>query len=71
MMTLYEKILVLHPELTVVDFLPGSGTITLQNDSDGRGDYIAKWEHPVYPRPTDEQLLPAEDQTGQNTPIQE
>jgi hypothetical protein len=56
MMTLYEKILVLYPELTVADFLPGSGTIILQNDSDGRGDYIAKWEHPTLPRPTEEQL---------------
>jgi hypothetical protein len=56
MMTLYEKILVLYPELTVADFLPGSGTIILQNDSDGRGDYIAKWDHPTLPRPTEEQL---------------
>lgn len=55
-MTLYEKILVLYPELTVADFLPGSGTIILQNDSDGRGDYIAKWDHPTLPRPTEEQL---------------
>jgi hypothetical protein len=28
----------------------------LQNDSDGRGDYIAKWEHPTLARPTDEEL---------------
>jgi hypothetical protein len=26
------------------------------NDSDGKGDYIAKWEHPTLPRPTEEQL---------------
>jgi hypothetical protein len=64
MMTLYEKILGLYPELTMTDFLPGSGFIRLQNDSDGRGDYIAKWEHPTLP-------LPPDDQTGQNTPIQE
>jgi len=25
-------------------------------DSDGKGDYIAKWEHPTLPKPTDEQL---------------
>lgn len=25
-------------------------------NSDGKGDYIAKWEHPTLPRPTDEQL---------------
>jgi hypothetical protein len=52
-MTLYEKIKALYPELTDRDFMT---VITLQNDSDGRGDYIAKWEHPDYPRPTDEQL---------------
>jgi hypothetical protein len=28
----------------------------LQNDSDDKGDYIAKWEHPTLPKPTDEQL---------------
>ena len=28
----------------------------LQNDSDGRGDYIAKWEHPTLAKPTEEQL---------------
>jgi hypothetical protein len=55
-MTLYDKIIVLYPELTVQDFMPNIGTITLQNDSDGKGDYIAKWEHPTLPRPTDEQL---------------
>ena len=32
------------------------GTIHLQNDSDGKGDYIAKWEHPTLPKPTDEEL---------------
>ena len=52
-MTLYEKIKVLYPELTVEDFL---SVIRLQDDSDGRGSYIAKWEHPTLPRPTDEQL---------------
>jgi hypothetical protein len=52
MMTLYEKIIALYPELDGYDFARGS--ITLQND--GRGDYIAKWEHPTLPRPTEEQL---------------
>lgn len=52
-MTLYEKIIALYPELTELDFRT---YITLQNDSDGRGDYIAKWEHPTLPRPTEEQL---------------
>jgi hypothetical protein len=54
-MTLYDKIIALYPELTIQDFNPLTGTITLQNDSDGKGDYIAKWEHTL-PRPTDEEL---------------
>jgi hypothetical protein len=55
-MTLYEKIIAIYPELTNQDFNPSLGTIRLQNDSDGRGDYIAKWEHPTLAKPTDEQL---------------
>jgi hypothetical protein len=50
---LYDKIMALYPSLTQWDFLT---VITLQNDSDGKGDYIAKWEHPTLPKPTDEQL---------------
>ena len=50
---LYEKIIALYPSLTIQDFL---NTIRLQNDSDGKGDYIAKWEHPTLARPTAEQL---------------
>lgn len=53
-MTLYDKIINIYPELESFDF--ADGIITLQNDSDGRGDYIAKWEHPTLPRPTDKQL---------------
>jgi len=53
---MYEKIKTLYPELTNEDFNPISGTILLQNDSDGKGDYIAKWEHPTLARPTDEEL---------------
>jgi len=52
-MTLYEKIKAIYPQLTDNDFFT---VITLQNDSDGRGDYIAKWEHPTLSRPTEEQL---------------
>ena len=55
-MTLPEKIKTIYPELTDADFAPITGNIRLQNDSDGRGDYIAKWDHPTLPRPTDEQL---------------
>ena len=56
-MTLYDKVMALYPELTTQDFLT---TIRLQNDSDGKGDYIAKWEHPTLARPTDEQLESAQ-----------
>jgi len=52
-MKLPEKIKILYPELTDFDLI---NTIRLQNDSDGKGDYIAKWEHPTLPRPTEEQL---------------
>ena len=49
---LSDKIKQIYPQLTDTDF---TTTISLQNDSDGKGDYIAKWEHTL-PRPTDEQL---------------
>ena len=52
-MTLYEKIKALYPSLTDRDF---TTTIRLQNDSDGKGDYIAAWDHPTLARPTEEQL---------------
>lgn len=57
MKTLYEKVIAIYPELTSGDFMT---VITLQNDSDGRGDYIAKWEHPTLARPTQSQLDAAE-----------
>ncbi len=53
MMTLYEKIKAIYPDLQDADFV---STIILQNDSDGKGDYIAKWVHPTLARPTEEQL---------------
>jgi hypothetical protein len=52
-MTLYDKIIALYPELTDNDFMT---VIRLQNDSDGKGDYIKEWNHPTLPRPTDEEL---------------
>ena len=55
-MNLYEKIIALYPSLTDSDFEHIKGTIHLQNDSDGKGDYIAFWNHPTYPKPTDAQL---------------
>ena len=51
---LYEKIIKLYPELADFDF--ASGVIRLQNDSDGKGDYIKEWNHSTLPRPTDEEL---------------
>ena len=52
-MTLYDKIKTLYPQLEQKDF---RDTIRLQNDSDNKGDYIAKWEHPTLAEPTKEQL---------------
>ena len=53
MTTLYDKIKALYPSLTDRDFM---ATIRLQNNSDGKGDYIAAWDHPTLARPTEEQL---------------
>ena len=52
-MTLYEKIKALYPELVAQDFMT---VIRLQNDSDGKGDYIKEWNHPTLPKPTQAQL---------------
>jgi hypothetical protein len=53
-MTLIEKIIAMYPELATYNFLDAD--IRLQNDSDGKGDYIKSWSHPDYPMPTQEQL---------------
>jgi len=53
---LYDKIIAIYPNLKPSDFYQPNGTILLQNDSDGKGDYIAKWEHPTLAKPTAEQL---------------
>ena len=52
-MTLYDKIKAIYSQIEDIAF---TTVITLQNDSDGKGDYIAKWEHPTLARPTQEQL---------------
>lgn len=52
-MTLFDKIKKLYPSLKNEDFLT---VITLQNDADGKGDFIAEWNHPTFERPSDEQL---------------
>ena len=54
-MTLFEKIKAIYPDLSENDLVP-NGTVVLQNDSDGNGDYIAQWNHPTLSRPTDEQI---------------
>ena len=55
-MTLFEKIKQLRNTLTDEDFGPTGGTIVLQNDSDGKGDYIKEWNHPTVTRPTTQEL---------------
>jgi len=51
---MFEKLISLYPELADFDF--ASGVIILQNDSDGKGDYIALWNHPTLAKPTEDQL---------------
>ena len=55
-MSLYEKLVTKHPELKPEDFHPATGTILLMDDSDGFGPYIAKWNHPTLPQPSDSEL---------------
>ena len=50
-MSLSEAITAIYSD---VDF--SDGTILLQNDSDGKGDYIKFWAHPTHSEPTEEQL---------------
>jgi hypothetical protein len=54
-MALYDDILTLRPNLTADDFMP-EGTIVLQNDSDGNGDYIREWNHATETQPTQAEL---------------
>jgi hypothetical protein len=55
-MTLYEQITSIYPELADQQQVFMDGTIVLQNDSDGKGDYIRAWNHPTLAEPTAEQL---------------
>ena len=43
-MTLLEQIIAAFPELKESKLF-GNGTITLQNDSDGTGDFIKEWNY--------------------------
>lgn len=59
-MGLYEKLKQIYPDLKESDFLPINGTILIQDDSNGNGQYIAKWSH-GYQQPTNEQLAQIEE----------
>jgi hypothetical protein len=50
-MSLFDEIKAFYPSLTDADFSPFTGTIQLQNDSDGLGDYIKVWAHPTLAHP--------------------
>lgn len=51
-MSLYELLIAEYPELATNNAIY-SNEIILQNDSDGTGDYIAKWD---YSKPVPESL---------------
>ena len=53
-MTLVEKIKTIYPELPNEPWMRHG--IEVCNDSDGKGDYIAFWNHPTLAEPTKEQL---------------
>jgi hypothetical protein len=53
-MDLYNKIITIYPELIGYDF--AFKDIKLQKNVGDTEAYIAKWEHPTLPRPTQEQL---------------
>ena len=55
-LSLNQKIKKLYSSLTNDDFDPETGTILLQNDSDGKGDYIKSGNHPSLSKPTQSQL---------------
>lgn len=44
-MSLIEQIKLAYTELKDSDFEPSRGVINLQDDSDGQGAYISKWEY--------------------------
>ena len=44
-MTLFDKIMNEYPELSINNFEPILGIIHLKDDTDGLGEYIAKWDY--------------------------
>lgn len=55
-MSLIEKIIQLRPNLTADDFGPFKDKIVMEDNSDGKGPYIAHWNHPTETQPTQEEL---------------
>ena len=53
---MFEKLKSIYSSLTFADFDLITGTIQLRNDSDGKGDYIAVWNHPTLSKPTEDEL---------------
>ena len=54
---LVTKIKTLYSDFTDKDFdQMNGGTILLQNDTDGKGDYIKSWKHPTLSKPTKSEL---------------
>jgi hypothetical protein len=58
-MSIINQIMAIYPLLTEADFNLRTGTITIQNDSDGNGDYIKSWTNSNL-QPTAEQLVSTE-----------
>ena len=52
--SLSEKIVAIYPDLKGVRF--NEGDIIVENNSDGKGDFIAKWDVKDKSKPTDQQL---------------
>ena len=52
--SLSDKIVAIYPDLKGVRF--NEGDIIVQNNSDGKGDFIAKWDVKGKSKPTDKQL---------------
>jgi hypothetical protein len=59
---LREKIKILYPMITDVEI---NRFIKIENNSDGNGPYIVKWDHPEFDRPTKEQLDSISDTSAQ------
>ena len=52
---LATKIKKVHPSMSDDDLF-NPQIIVMQNNSDGRGDYIKEWKHPSLAKPTQDQL---------------